>query len=130
LTSGFVRLRQRSWARLIARTYLENPELCPHCKKPMKVLAAISSPAQDDVIEAILRARGEWDPPWKRERKARGPPPGLVLCPAGPAADEAMRGARRCGPREKKTFRGRRRLSEGEEDFNQQLPEGDQGAGD
>jgi hypothetical protein len=112
--SGFVRLRRRSWARLIARTYLENPELCPHCKQPMKVLAAISSPAQDDVIEAILRARGEWDPPWKHQRKARGPPPGVVLCPAGPAADEGCSQVR----------------PEREEDFDQQVPEGDQNAGD
>ena len=41
----------------------------------MKILAAISSPEQDDVIERILRARGQWDPPWKRVRRARGPPP-------------------------------------------------------
>ena len=40
----------------------------------MKILAAISSPAQDDVIERILRARGEWDPPWLRSHPARGPP--------------------------------------------------------
>jgi hypothetical protein len=32
----------------------------------MKALSAISSPAQDDVIEKILRARGAWDPPWTR----------------------------------------------------------------
>ena len=41
----------------------------------MKVVAAISSPAQDEVIEKILRHIGQWDPPWKREPKARGPPP-------------------------------------------------------
>ena len=52
----------------------------------MKVLAAISSPTQDDVIEKILRARGGYhgrlrlrsargrDPPWARSRPARGPP--------------------------------------------------------
>jgi hypothetical protein len=40
----------------------------------MKVLWAITSPHQDAVIEKILRARGEWDPPWKRQRRARGPP--------------------------------------------------------
>ena len=36
----------------------------------MKMIAAISSPQQDDVIEAILRARNEWSPPWQR----RAPP--------------------------------------------------------
>ena len=39
----------------------------------MKVVAAISSPVQDDVIERILRHLG-WDPPWKAERNARAPP--------------------------------------------------------
>jgi hypothetical protein len=71
----FTRKRRRNWARLIARTWLEDPETCPRCGTRMEVLAAISSPAQDGVIEKILRARGEWDPPWKRSRKVRGPPP-------------------------------------------------------
>jgi hypothetical protein len=71
----FVRKRRRNWARLIARTWLVDPELCPSCGERMRVVAAISSPFQDDVIEKILRARGEWDPPWKRPRKIRGPPP-------------------------------------------------------
>jgi hypothetical protein len=38
----------------------------------MKVIVAISSPA---IIEKILRHTGQWDPPWLRKRKARGPPP-------------------------------------------------------
>ena len=37
-------------------------------------MAAISSPAQDHVIEKILRSRNEWDPPWLRSRPPRGPP--------------------------------------------------------
>ena len=41
----------------------------------MKIVAAISSPQQDEVIEKILRYLKLWAPPWKRERKARGPPP-------------------------------------------------------
>jgi hypothetical protein len=76
--SGFVRVRRRNWARLIARTYLEDPEVCPQCGKRMRVLAALSSPAQDAVIERILKCRGEWDPPWGRRAPARpaGAPPG------------------------------------------------------
>jgi hypothetical protein len=78
--SEFVRLRQANWARRIARTWLEDPSLCGCCAQPMKALSAISSPAQDDVIEKILRARGAWDPPWTRERRARSPPgPGEML---------------------------------------------------
>ncbi len=41
----------------------------------MKIVSAINSPHQDDVIEKILKHRGEWDPPWKRQRRARAPPP-------------------------------------------------------
>jgi hypothetical protein len=53
----------------------------------MKILAAISSPAQDEVIEKILRARGQWDPPWLHARPPRGPPPG-----PGPRSEAAFRG--------------------------------------
>jgi hypothetical protein len=73
--AGLVKVRRRSWARLIRKVWLEDPELCQRCGERMKILAAIS-PAQDGVIEKILRARGEWDPPWLRARLARGPPPG------------------------------------------------------
>ena len=41
----------------------------------MKIVAAITSPHQDDVIERVLKHLKIWDPPWKRERRARGPPP-------------------------------------------------------
>ena len=47
--------RRRNWARLIAKTFLVNPELCPSCGQPMKIVAAISSSEQDDVIEKVLR---------------------------------------------------------------------------
>ena len=70
----FTRQRRRNWARLIARTWLEDPEICPRCGTRMEILAALSSPGQDGVIEKILRSRGEWDPPWKRPAKVRGPP--------------------------------------------------------
>ena len=71
---GFVKVRRRSWARLIQKVWLQDPEKCPRCGKPMKVISALSSPAQDDVIEKILKSRGVWDPPWLRNRPARGPP--------------------------------------------------------
>ena len=78
--SEFVRLRRANWARLISRTWLEDPSLCACCGQPMKVISAINSPAQDDVIEKILRARNEWDPPWTRQRRARSPPRQLEMC--------------------------------------------------
>jgi hypothetical protein len=40
----------------------------------MKIVAAITSPHQDDVIERVLKHMKIWDPPWKRERRVRGPP--------------------------------------------------------
>ena len=73
--SEFTRDRRRNWAKLIAKVFLCDPELCPSCGERMKIVAAISSPQQDEVIEKILRHLKLWAPPWKRERKARGPPP-------------------------------------------------------
>lgn len=45
----------------------------------MKVISALTSPHQDDVMERILKSRGAWDSPWKRQRRARGPPKELEL---------------------------------------------------
>ena len=69
---------------MIARTYLVDPERCLGCGEPMKIIAALVSPHQDEAIERILRCVGKWDPPWKRERKARGPPPGRPGLSASP----------------------------------------------
>jgi hypothetical protein len=59
--------------KLIAKLYLDDPELCGSCHKPMKIVAVVA-PEQEDVVERILRHLQIWDPPWKRQRKARGPP--------------------------------------------------------
>ena len=72
--SEFVKLRRKSWARLISRVYLEDPSVCRSCQKPMRIISALTSPHQDETIEKILRHRGQWHPPWQIERKARGPP--------------------------------------------------------
>ena len=72
--SPFLRLRRRSWAKLISKVWLEDPSLCRSCQKPMKIIAVISR-EQEDVIERVLRHLYLWDPPWKRPRKVRGPPP-------------------------------------------------------
>ena len=72
--SEFVKLRRRTWARLISKVYLEDPSLCRSCQKPMQIISALTSPHQDEAIEKILRHRGQWHPPWQIERKARGPP--------------------------------------------------------
>ena len=37
----------------------------------MQIVAAVASPAQDDLIKEVLTRRGEWDPPWL----GRDPPP-------------------------------------------------------
>jgi hypothetical protein len=73
----FARVRRRSWRRLIARVWLQDPQLCPSCGEPMRVVSAIESPHQDEVIQRILRHLGLWDPPWKRQRRARAPPPAI-----------------------------------------------------
>jgi hypothetical protein len=61
-------MRKRNWARLISKVWKDDPEICPDCGAKLEVLSAFvarplasqSSPAQDDVIERILRCRGEW----------------------------------------------------------------------
>jgi hypothetical protein len=75
----FVRVRKRNWARLIRKVWLQDPELCPRCGSRMSVIAALASPHQDEAIEEILRCRGEWAPPWQKERPPRGPPGALDL---------------------------------------------------
>jgi hypothetical protein len=72
--SDFSKKRRRNWAKLIAKVYFDDPALCVSCEERMKIVAAITSPHQDDVIEKVLRYLRIWDPPWKRERRARGPP--------------------------------------------------------
>jgi len=54
----------------------------------MRIIAALTSPHQDEAIEKILRHRQEWQPPWEIERKARGAP----LGPGGLQPDAAGRG--------------------------------------
>jgi hypothetical protein len=56
--SEFVRVRRKNWRRLIAKVWLDDPQLCRGCGKPMRVISAISSPHQDDIIEKILRHGG------------------------------------------------------------------------
>ena len=55
--------------------------MCPSFGKEMRVVSALTSPHQDDGIERILKSRGAWDPPWKRQQRARGPPKELELAP-------------------------------------------------
>jgi hypothetical protein len=86
--SDFAAKRRSQWARLIARTYLADPERCPSCGEPMKIIAALVSPHQDGEIERILRCVGKWYPPWKRERAGapalRGTEIGSILEPRTP----------------------------------------------
>jgi len=84
--SPFLQKRKRSRAKLIARVWLEDPSLCRSCGQPMKIIAAISR-EQEDVIERILRHLHLWDPPWKRQRKVRGPPPSSMDGPASSPAE-------------------------------------------
>ncbi len=53
------------------RQSLDDPEQCEKCGGTMKVVSALFSPQQDDVIRAILESNGQWNHPWDR----RGPPP-------------------------------------------------------
>ena len=48
--SQFVKVRRKNWARLIAKVWLEDPSLCASCGKEVKVVSALSSPHQDDIL--------------------------------------------------------------------------------
>jgi hypothetical protein len=87
--SGFVKVRRRNWARLIMKVWLDDPEICPKCGERMKVLAAISSPSQDGVIERILRARGEWNPPGSARSRPGGRHPRARALEEAPRAGPA-----------------------------------------
>jgi hypothetical protein len=88
--SEFLRRRKRGWAKLIAKTWKDDPGICKGCGQPMKIIAAIG-PEQEAVIERILRHLHRWDPPWSRLRKARGPPRGAQGA-APPRAQGSARG--------------------------------------
>ena len=59
---------------VIAKVWQVDPEICECCGQKMRIVSAITHPHQDNVIEKILRASGQWDPPWLRKPRARGPP--------------------------------------------------------
>jgi hypothetical protein len=73
----FTQKRGRGWAHFIRKVWIDDPEQCEKCGGRMKIVAALSSPEQDDIIRAILESTGQWDPPWNR----RGPPPALTAAP-------------------------------------------------
>ena len=56
--SDFAAKRRSQWTRWIARTYLVDPEPCPGCGEPMRIIAALVSPHQDEAIERLLRSVG------------------------------------------------------------------------
>ena len=66
--------RKRNWAHLIRKVWHADPEICPNCRAPMKWTAPLVSPRNDDAIRAILKARGEWAPPWLRAPPSQAPP--------------------------------------------------------
>lgn len=68
--SAYTIARRRSWARLIRKVWLDDPEECLRCGERMKLVAVVSSPLQDELIKETLTARGEWHPPWS----GRDPP--------------------------------------------------------
>jgi hypothetical protein len=84
------RRKKRTWAKLIQKVWLCDPERCPTCGKPMKIIAAVCFPQQDQLIEKLLRHAGCWNPPWKRHRPARGPPPSAGSRPPAPTAGDSQ----------------------------------------
>ena len=58
----------QAWAMLIKRVYEIDPLCCPECGGQMQVVSFIEPP-QADVIEAILKHCGLWQP-----SRSRAPP--------------------------------------------------------
>jgi hypothetical protein len=54
------KLTSISWARLIAKVYLDDPLACPECRGQMKIVAFIE---EGDVIAKILKHLGLWERP-------------------------------------------------------------------
>jgi hypothetical protein len=48
-----------AWARLIRKVYEADPQECPKCKGPMRVIALIEEP---EIIRRILEHLGCWAP--------------------------------------------------------------------
>ncbi len=67
--SDFVSVRRKSWRRLIAKVWRRDPQLCPGCDEPMRVVSAINSPHQDDVT----REDSETPPPMGSSLEAPAP---------------------------------------------------------
>ncbi len=78
--SDFTKKSRRNWAKLIAKVYFNDPCLCRSCGKEMKIIAAIASPGQDDVIEKVLRHMKIW--PSAATASRFPPPPGVRRSPA------------------------------------------------
>jgi hypothetical protein len=60
--SESIRNRKRGWAKLLAKTWKDDPGVCSHCGQRMKIIAVIG-PEQPEVIERILRHLRLYDPP-------------------------------------------------------------------
>jgi len=58
--SQFAKVRRKNWARLIAKVWLEDLSLCASCGQEMRMISALTSPHQDDIIERILKSSGAW----------------------------------------------------------------------
>lgn len=67
------KLASISWARLIAKVFLDDPLICPKCKGQMRIVSFIE---EDDLIAKILKHLGLWEPPG---RPVANSPPTLEL---------------------------------------------------
>jgi hypothetical protein len=48
--SEFVRVRKRNWARLIARVWKDDPEVCPECGSRTKIKTRLVTPGWNDAL--------------------------------------------------------------------------------
>ena len=76
-SASWQKLASSTWARLIAKVFLDDPLACPKCKGQMRIVSFVE---QDSLIAKILKHLGLWE---KEERPvAHGPPSAKpVVCP-------------------------------------------------
>ena len=68
------KLASSTWARLIAKVFLDDPLACPKCKGQMRIVSFVE---QDSLIAKILKHLGLWES--LEERPVANSPPALDL---------------------------------------------------
>jgi len=73
-SASWQKLASSTWARLIAKVFLDDPLACPKCKGQMRIVSFVE---QDSLIAKILKHLGLWES--LEEHPVANSPPALDL---------------------------------------------------